>query len=87
MKKLIIYDQRCPMCRLYTKGMVAMDTTGSLLRMGSDQFTDKALLSRLDRQRARHELPMIDLDGGETLYGVDTWAYAFGRRSRQLTFR
>lgn len=91
MKKLIIYDESCPMCRAYTKGMVAMDTTGNLIRTGSGQLTDKTLLSRIDRQRAKHEIPMIDLGGGETLYGVDTWAYAFGRQSRRfmnlLSFR
>ncbi len=28
---------------------------------------------------------MVDLDGEETLYGVDTWAYAAGRRSQRIT--
>ena len=85
MKKLIIYDASCPMCRLYTKGMVLADTSGNLTRLGSNQLTDKCLLNRLDRQRARHEIPMIDLDGEDTLYGVDTWAYSLGRRSKPIT--
>lgn len=82
MKKLVVYDESCPMCRLYTKGMVLADP--DLVRVGNGQLTNTVLLNQLDRQRARHELPLIDLDGGETLYGVDTWAYAFGRKS-QLT--
>lgn len=84
MRKLVVYDESCPMCRVYTKGMVAADTSGCLNRIGNDQLTDKALISRLDLQRARHEVPLIDLDGGETLYGVDTWIYAFGQRNHSI---
>ncbi len=81
MRKLIIYDENCPMCRVYTKGMVAVDNSGNTHRIGSNHLTDPTIISRLDPQRARHELPMVDLDGGETLYGVDTWAWAFGRQN------
>lgn len=80
MKKLIVYDASCPMCRLYTKGMVAADGSGCLARV-SNADLPPAVLSQIDAQRARHEIPLVDLDGGETLYGVDTWAYAFGHRS------
>ena len=79
MKKLIIYDESCPMCRLYTKGLVAADSSGCLTRLSNNQLTDKLLLSQIDQQRARHAIPMIDLDGGETRYGVDTWTYALGQ--------
>ncbi|GAB4037834.1 hypothetical protein [Spirosoma jeollabukense] len=83
MKKLIIYDESCPMCKLYTKGMVAADTTGNLTRIGSGQLTQDTI-NRIDPQRARHEIPLVDLDGGDTLYGVDTWIYAFGQRNKQI---
>lgn len=84
MKKVLIYDASCPMCRVYTKGMVAADSSGLLSRISNEQLTDKEILNRLDRQRARHEIPMIDLDGGKTLYGVDTWLYALGQFSQPL---
>ncbi|GAB2514380.1 hypothetical protein [Spirosoma aerophilum] len=83
MKKLIVYDESCPMCKLYTKGMVTGNDSGCLTRMGSGQLTHE-LIGRLDPQRARHEIPLVDLDGGETLYGVDTWLYAVGQRHKQL---
>ena len=83
MKKLIIYDESCPMCKLYTKGMVVADTTGCLTRIGSGQLTQDTI-DRIDHERARHEIPLVDLDGGETLYGVDTWIYAFGQRNKQI---
>ncbi len=44
MKKLIIYDESCPMCRVYTKGMVAMDTTGTLARIGNGHVADTGIL-------------------------------------------
>ncbi|MVM34697.1 hypothetical protein GO755_32010 [Spirosoma sp. HMF4905] len=84
MKKLLIYDESCPMCKLYTKGMVAADSSGCLTRMSNGELPNESVVSRLDRQRARHEIPLIDLDGGETLYGVDTWIYAFGHHNQQL---
>ncbi|MBD2752318.1 thiol-disulfide oxidoreductase DCC family protein [Spirosoma validum] len=84
MKKLLIYDGSCPMCNLYTKGMVAADTSGCLSRISNEQLTQESILNRLDKQRARHEIPLVDLDGGETLYGVDTWVYAFGQRSHSI---
>ena len=83
MKKLIIYDESCPMCKLYTKGMVAADTSGCLTRLGNGQVTQETI-KRIDKQRARHEIPLVDLDGGETLYGVDTWIYAFSQQNKQL---
>lgn len=84
MKKLIIYDGSCPMCRLYTKGMVAADNSGNLTRISNDQLSQRAILDRIDKQRARHEIPLVDLNGGETLYGVDTWLYALGERSHSI---
>jgi len=84
MRKLIIYDESCPMCKLYTKGMVAADRSACLSRMGNSQLTNETLISCIDPQRARHEIPLIDLDGGETLYGVDTWIYAFGHHNHSL---
>ena len=71
------------MCRLYTKGMVLADP--SLARIGNGQLTNPVLLNKIDRQRAKHEIPLIDLDGGETHYGVDTWTYAFGPKNSLLS--
>ncbi|WP_461054323.1 thiol-disulfide oxidoreductase DCC family protein [Spirosoma arcticum] len=84
MKKLVVYDASCPMCRLYTKGMTSADSSGYLTRISNDELTDNTVLNRIDQQRARHEIPLVDLDGGETLYGVDTWIYAVSQRSNQI---
>ncbi|MFD2571723.1 hypothetical protein ACFSUS_13845 [Spirosoma soli] len=83
MRKLIIYDESCPMCRLYTKGMVAVNSSGDLIRISNAQLTQETI-NRLDTQRARHEIPLVDLDGGETIYGVDTWTYAFSNWNKSV---
>ncbi|GAB3491126.1 hypothetical protein GCM10027341_03720 [Spirosoma knui] len=63
--------------------MMAADHSGNMNRISSSQLTQD-ILNRLDTQRARHEIPLVDLDGGETIYGVDTWAYAFGKQNKQI---
>ena len=55
-----------------------------MCRIGNNELTQKDLLARLDSRRARHEIPLIDLNGGETLYGVDTWIYAIGQHNKQI---
>ena len=84
MKKLIVYDASCPMCQVYTRGMVATDGSGNLTRISNHDLTDRNLLSRIDPQRARHEIPLVDLNGGETLYGIDTWSFVFGATNRTV---
>lgn len=56
----------------------------SLNRIGNGQLTNTVLLNQIDRKRAKHEIPLIDLNGGQTLYGVDTWTYAFGQKSQLI---
>lgn len=71
MSKLLIYDADCPLCRAYTKGLVVAGALPAEARMSSHAITDRALVDRLDAQRRRHEIPLIDTQTGETHYGVD----------------
>jgi predicted DCC family thiol-disulfide oxidoreductase YuxK len=55
--KVIIYDNNCPMCSLYTKGFVEW---GLLEKQNRISFTDlhtTTLSCELDLNRARHEIP------------------------------
>jgi len=72
--KVILYDDHCPMCALYTRGFVKW---GVLDQQNRVAFTEAGRLlnpeapaTQLDALRARHEIPLIDLAGGPTLYGV-----------------
>lgn len=71
MKKVLIYDADCPLCRAYTKGLVLTGALPAEDRVTSHAITDPALIDRLDPVRQRHEIPFVDLDTGEAQYGVE----------------
>jgi predicted DCC family thiol-disulfide oxidoreductase YuxK len=71
MNKVLIYDADCPLCRVYTKGLVAAGTLPAEARQPSTFLTNKALADQLDPMRRRHEIPLLDLETGEAQYGVD----------------
>ncbi|WP_266367110.1 thiol-disulfide oxidoreductase DCC family protein [Tellurirhabdus rosea] len=86
MEKAIIFDDNCPMCRLYTKGFVKMGLLKEEQRLGNSGLADEAITTRVDPQRARHEIPLVDLQGGETLYGVDALLELLGSKSRAIRY-
>ena len=71
MNKVLIYDADCPLCRAYTKGLVLAGTLPAEARKPSTCLTDDAQIRQLDPVRRRHEIPLLDLETGETRYGVD----------------
>jgi hypothetical protein len=68
--KVIVYDDSCPMCRAYTSGFVRMGILQAQNRVG---FAHAApgITCHLDLTRARHEIPLVDLQTGEVTYGID----------------
>ena len=68
--KLILYDDACPMCKAYTAAFVRVGILPAAGRVG---FADAspADLKRIDTDRARHEIPLLDREGGETVYGLE----------------
>ena len=78
--KKIIYDRSCPMCAWYTNQFVRH---GLLSRDGRIAFADldpKCLPYTIDTERSRHEIPLIDAEGGATLYGLDSLRYLLAQR-------
>lgn len=71
MNKALIYDADCPMCRAYTKGLVVTGALPAAMRLPSTAITDQRMVNQLDPVRRRHEIPLFDLETGETHYGVD----------------
>lgn len=67
--KVIIYDSNCPLCQAYTK---AFANTGLLQKQNRLSFSE---ITReqfpVNWQRARHEIPLVDPENGQVLYGVD----------------
>lgn len=68
--KTIIYDSACPLCTWYTGVFI---TTGLLPEDGRQSFAeaDPLLLSAVDTNRCRNEIPLYDQRTGEVHYGID----------------
>lgn len=83
-RKVIIYDDNCPMCALYTAGFVRWGVLPRESRVAFTQLdrvlSPETVADRLDPFRSRHEIPLVDLAGGATLYGVDAMVYLLRQR-------
>jgi hypothetical protein len=82
--KAILYDDHCPMCALYTQGFVKWGVLKPENRVAFTQANEvlppEANTVRLDPIRSRHEIPLIDLHGGPTPYGIDAMVYLLRQR-------
>lgn len=78
--KVILYDDNCPLCCWYTGAFVK---TGLLPQDGRQAFAEiqpEDMNSRLDIERSKDEIPLLDTNGGGTLYGIDSLLYILGQR-------
>lgn len=70
--KAIIYDDNCPLCKAYTTAFVK---GGFLQKQNRISFTEVNMQQfKIDWQKAKHEIPLVDLETGEVKYGVDALA-------------
>ncbi len=78
-KKAIIYDDTCPMCQWYTQSFVE---NGFLTKEGRISFSElnDTNACQIDFDKGKHEIPLIDLDGGKTIYGLDSLVYLLSQR-------
>lgn len=77
---MIIYDDTCPMCSLYTGGFIKLGFLGKDGRRSFSQLSDEQLVSCLDLKRAKEEIPLVDTGGGPTLYGVDGLVFILSQK-------
>jgi predicted DCC family thiol-disulfide oxidoreductase YuxK len=77
--KIIIYDDACPLCKTYTNGFIQIGWILPENRIGFSEAS-KELLSRLDVERARHEIPLFDTKTGETIYGKEALFFILGEQ-------
>ena len=75
--KIIIYDDVCPLCKAYTEGFVQLGWLPFENRIGFSE-APKAILDKIDSNRARHEIPLFDTETGETLYGKEALFFIIG---------
>jgi predicted DCC family thiol-disulfide oxidoreductase YuxK len=76
---VIIYDDQCPLCHLYTGAFVK---TGMLDPDGREAYTclRPEMARLLDEDRSRNEIPLVDLRTGMVVYGVDSLFKVLGHR-------
>lgn len=81
--KVIVYDDSCPMCRLYTYWFVAWGFLKAENRVGfanaPSQITEK-----VDLDRGRHEIPLVDRESRETIYGLQALTFILASRWKWL---
>src|SRR5688572_29047682 len=78
--KAMIYDDTCPMCSLYTKGFVKWGLLENDNRIAFSSLDTHEIICRMDINRARHQIPLIDLKGGKTLYGLDALTFLLSQK-------
>ncbi len=77
---VIIYDHECPMCAAYTGAFLEfglLDTEGRYKYADLDQFSAKLLI---DKDRARHEIALVDTQKMEVRYGLESLFYILAQR-------
>lgn len=70
--KAIIYDDNCPLCKAYTSafvkgGFLQKENRIAFSKVNMQQFN-------IDWHRAKHEIPLVNLQTGEVKYGVEALA-------------
>jgi len=68
--KILIYDDNCPLCSWYSNAFVRF---GFLPENGRTAFStlDPELLDKIDFEKSRNEIPLLDTVTGKVLYGID----------------
>lgn len=77
--KVIIYDDSCPMCKLYTYWFVAWGFLRPENRIGF-ATAPAAITSHVDLDRGRHEIPLFDRSTHQTIYGLEALTYILASR-------
>ena len=81
--KVIIYDDSCPMCKLYTYWFVAWGFLAPENRVGF-ATAPTSITAHVDLDRGRHEIPLFDRTTKETIYGLKALTFVLGSRWKWL---
>jgi len=77
--RVLVYDDKCPLCAAYTEGFVR---TGLLPKEGRVAFSTVAesILSSIDFEKSKNEIPLYDTESKKTWYGIDALLEILGDR-------
>jgi predicted DCC family thiol-disulfide oxidoreductase YuxK len=68
--KILIYDDNCPFCSWYSGLFVKYGFLNAGGRIAFPTLDDR-LLSRIDFDKSRNEIPLLDISTNKVLYGID----------------
>lgn len=71
----LIYDEDCPLCRVYTAGFVK---AGMLDAHGKQPFSKMQHCPIVDINRAANEIALVDHENGTAIYGIDSLLKVLG---------
>ena len=77
--KVIVYDDNCPMCRMYTHQFIKRGILPQGNRLAYSDLHGP-LSDQIDHKRYKLEIALVDRSGGQTMYGVDGLFYILGHR-------
>lgn len=80
-REVLLYDDSCPMCRLYSHAFVRSGVLGKGGRLAFSEVPPE-LARLLDPERARREIPLVDRESGAVRYGIDALFHLIGARWR-----
>ena len=77
--KILVYDDNCPLCTWYSGLFVKY---GFLNAEGRKPFStlDDILLSKIDFDKSRNEIPLLDTSTNKVLYGIDALLEIFDQK-------
>lgn len=78
--KVIVYDDKCPMCAMYTAGFIRWGIMKKNDRISFSELDCQAFMAGMDPELSRDEIPLVDLNGGKTIYGLDAMLYLLDRK-------
>jgi predicted DCC family thiol-disulfide oxidoreductase YuxK len=76
---ILVYDDTCPLCALYSGAFVK---AGLLHPQGRQAFSEAGanVLATIDLQRGRNEIPLIDTAHQQVYYGIDALLEILGQK-------
>ncbi|KQT22579.1 hypothetical protein ASG22_15090 [Chryseobacterium sp. Leaf405] len=74
---ILIYDNECPMCNIYSKGFIK---SGMLDESGREAFTELSFKNKnlIDFNRAKNEIALVDHEKNTVIYGLDSLLLIIG---------
>ena len=77
---VILYDNECPMCDLYTRAFVKSKMLNTNGRIAFTQAGDLISTHQVDRAKACDEIALVNLKTGKVDYGVESLTRILGNR-------